>query len=111
VDTKGRLRAQLALAKEGSPGLWLMDEKGTARLNAGIYPDGTSYLGLQDKDGQMIELMRSWGPKESPLLIFKQSGQNRMITALNPAPDSVPFLITYDSKHARNLHFGKYDGP
>ena len=65
VDGQGKVRARLAFSEEGTPGLWFFDEKGVARVNLGIYSDGTSYFGLQDAQGQMIELMRSFGPKEA----------------------------------------------
>ena len=50
VDDQGRTRAQLGFSKEGPLGLWIMDEKGTARIALGLYPDGTSHFGLQDKN-------------------------------------------------------------
>lgn len=111
VDGQGRLRAQLGFAKEGPPGFWIMDEKGVARMIFGLYSDGTSYFGLQDKQGQMIELMRSFGPAEAPLLIFKNQGQDMMITGLNPTSQPLPFLMTYEAGHQRKMHFGKYEGP
>lgn len=110
VDSQGRLRAQLGFAKEGPPGFWLFDEKGTARVAMGIYPDGTSHFGLQDKQGQMIQLMRSIGPEESPLLIFKNRGQDMMLMGLNQAQHA-PFLMNYEKDRQRKMVFGTYDGP
>lgn len=111
VDGKGRLRGQLAVTKEGVPGLWLTDEKGVARGIFGLYEDGTGYLGLQDAQGRMIQLMRSFGAQESPLLIFKNQGQDMMITGLNPGREVVPFLMSYEKGRTRKVHFGKYEGP
>jgi hypothetical protein len=110
VDSQGRLRAQLGFAKEGPPGLWLMDEKGVARVVLGLYPDGTGHYGLQDKSGRMIQLARSFGNEESPLLIFKHQGQDSMLMGLNPT-DQIPFLMYYDKARTRKLEFGKYKGP
>lgn len=110
VDSQGRIRAQLGFAKEGPPGFWILDQKGTARIAMGLYPDETAHFGLQDKNGAMIELMRSFGPKESPLLIFKQSGQDEMIAGLNSSQRQ-PFLMYYDKSRSRKLQFGTYDGP
>jgi hypothetical protein len=110
VDTQGRLRAQLGFSKEGPPGFWMMDQRGTARIAMGLYPDETSHLGLQDKNGQMIQLMRSIGSGESPLLIFKHSGEDSMITGLNSA-EHAPFLMLYEKGHKRKMQFGTYDGP
>lgn len=110
VDGQGKLRAQLGFSKEGPPGFWIMDEKGTARLAMGLYPDGSSHFGLQDKQGRMIELMRSFGPGESPLLIFKSQGEDRMISGLSIS-ELTPFLVTIDKDHKRKMQFGTYDGP
>jgi hypothetical protein len=110
TDARGKLRAQLAFAKEGPPGLWLMDEKGTARAIIGLYPDGSAHIGLQDERGQMIQLMRSYGPKGTPLHIFKLDGQDKMITGLNPGADPVPFLMSYE-QGKKKVHFGQYEGP
>ena len=110
VDDRGRLRAQLAFAKEGPPGLWLMDERGTARAIVGLYADGTAHIGLQDEQGQMIQLMRSYGPRNTPLHIFKLKGEDKMITGLNPGADPVPFLMSYEGAN-KKVHFGRYEGP
>ena len=83
VDAHGKLRAQLGMSKEGPPGMWFMDEKGVVRIAMGLYEDGTSHFGLQDKDGNMIQLMRSAGANEAPLLIFKNKATDRMILGLN----------------------------
>lgn len=105
VDKQGRTRIILGFAQEGPPGIWINDEKGVPRFIAGLYHDQTSYLGLQDKNGQMIELMRSVGSDETPLLIFKNKGADKMITGLNTKAE--PFLMFYDKSMAKDL-FGKY---
>lgn len=109
VDSNGKLRGQLAIAKEGPPGLWLMDDKGVARAIIGLYQDGSAYYGLQDKNGAMIQLARSVGEDETPLLIFKRKGADSMIMGLNPA-DKMPFLMKYEADHKRTHIFGKSDG-
>ena len=106
VDAKGRIRIQLGFSKEGPPGIWLLDEKGTARLIMGLYEDQTSYLGLQDKNGLMIELMRSVGPKETPLLIFKHQGQDKMITGLDSSAKS---FLQYEEMGKTRMLFGTYE--
>ncbi|MBY0413437.1 MAG: hypothetical protein K2Q18_04700 [Bdellovibrionales bacterium] len=109
VDNQGRLRGQYAISKEGSPGIWLMDDKGVPRLSMGVYPDGAAYMGLQDKNGQMILLARSVGSDEAPLLIFKTKGQDSMIMGLN-SKNKTPFLMNYDANHKRTHVFGTSDG-
>lgn len=111
VDTTGRVRAQLGFSSEGPPGLWILDEKGVARIAMGLYPDNTSHFGLQDKNGAMIQLMRSVGPSESPLLIFKNKGEDRMILGLNSSQTD-PFFVAYDkSNHKKTIFSGFSDGP
>jgi hypothetical protein len=109
VDSHGKLRAQFGFSKEGPPGLWFMDEKGVARIAMGLYPDGTSHFGLQDKDGNMIQLMRSIGASESPLLIFKNKGADRMILGLNSNVD--PSFVSYDKNGKKKTVQGFADGP
>ena len=77
----------------------------------GLYPDDTAYFGLQDKNGQMVQLMRSFGPSESPLHIFKNSGQDRLILGLN-SQHVEPFFISYDKKdHKKSIYNGFADCP
>jgi hypothetical protein len=66
---------------------------------------------LNDKNGSAVQILRSYGPRESPLHIFKTQGQDKMIIGLNPDADPVPFLMHYDAKQSRSLVFGKYTGP
>ena len=110
VDGTGHVRAQIGLSDGDSPGIWLMDGAGVARVSLGVYGDGAGYIGLQDRQGQMIELMRSFGVQEAPLLIFKNKGQDMMITGLDPK-STVPFLMKYEKDRTRTLQFGSYDGP
>lgn len=109
VDASGKLRAQLGFSKEGPPGFWLLDEKGTARIAMGLYPDGTSHLGLQDRNGLMIQLMRSVGAEEAPVLIQKNKGQDRLILGLNAT--LTPFFVSYDKQNKKTVHTGFADGP
>jgi hypothetical protein len=110
VDSSGKLRAQLAIGKEGGSGLWLMDAQGRARVNVGVYADGTGFVVLNDPQGQAVQILRSFGPHETPLHIFKNGGQDKMIMGLNPS-DKAPFVMHYDEKRKRNLAFGQYTGP
>jgi hypothetical protein len=110
VDSSGNLRGQFGFAKEGPPGFWLMDEKGMARIMMGLYPDGTAHFGLQDRNGMMIQLMRSIGPSESPLLIFKNKGQDKMILGLNSSK-AEPFFIMHDKDQIKKIQAGFADGP
>ncbi|MBX7232116.1 MAG: hypothetical protein K1X29_08525 [Bdellovibrionales bacterium] len=110
IGSDGKIRAQLGFAKEGPPGFWIMDEKGVPRVTIGLYPDGTSHIGLQDQSGKMIQLLRSFGPAESPLHIFKNNDQDRMILGLNSSKRD-PFFITYNKSLKKKIHLDLDDGP
>ncbi len=64
----------------------------------------------QDKNGLMIQLMRSIGTSESPILIFKNNGQDRMILGLNSIQTN-PFFVTYDKTQKKKIHTDFSDGP
>ena len=110
LDAAGKVRIKMAVLDDTAPNVWFFDNQGKARLIQGLYHDQTSYYGLQDAQGQMIQLARSFGNQESPLLIFKNKGKDSMITGLNPS-DQTPFTMYYDRNNKRQLNFGKYDGP
>ena len=110
TDPQGRLRIQIGFSKEGPPGIWLMDEKGVARLAFGLYNDGTGHMGIQDKNGQMVQLLRTFGSQEAPLLIFKNQGQDRMILGLNSGTID-PFFISYAKDRKKKVYSEFGDGP
>ncbi len=110
VDSLGRSRIRLGYSGN-SPGIWILDEKGVARGIFGLYEDNTAYLGLQDEKGEMIQLMRAYGPNEAPFHIFKTKGTDQMIIGLNSGPETVPFLMTYKKDRSKEVHFGIYEGP
>lgn len=111
VDSRGKIRAQLALSKEGPPALFLLDEQGRARGSFGLYHDGSAHLVLNDKNNQATHVMRSYGSDDSPLMIFKAKGRDEMIMGLNPSARAEPFMLYYDPARQRKFQFGKYDGP
>jgi hypothetical protein len=111
VDISGRTRAKLAFSADGDPSLWLMDKQNRPRVNLGLYSDGTGFLVFNNQQGQAVQILRSFGEGEAPLHIFKSSGQDIMITGLNPKADKTPFLFYYDDKRERKVQFGRYEGP
>jgi len=52
VDVKGKVRAELKLLANGSPGLWFYDEKGKPRAVLAVLPDGSPNLMFQDEKGK-----------------------------------------------------------
>jgi hypothetical protein len=91
----GRRAALIAMAPNGSPGIWLMDPQGRPRLELGLYPenDFTPGVVLNDEQGRAAGLFRMAGPNHSPVLVFKADGQDRMVQGLDMnEPSRAPFL-------------------
>lgn len=81
----GKAALMIAMAPNGSPGLWFMDPEGRARMSLGLYPenDFTPGLVLTDEKGQAVGLFRMAGPNHSPVLVFKSDGHDRMVMGLD----------------------------
>ncbi len=108
VDGSGRLLGQLARGNEGSPALFLYDGKGTARVVIGLYGDGTPHLVLNDDKGLATAIVRQAGAQQSPVIVLKAKGRDRLILGLNMSqPQTDPFLVTFDRNGKKN-HFGEY---
>jgi len=81
----GKTAALLAMAPNGTPGLWLMDPEGRPRLVLNLYPenDYAPGFGMNDEQGRAVGLFRMAGPNHSPVLVFKSDGQDRMVLGLD----------------------------
>lgn len=108
-DSNRKLRAQLAMGREGGPALFLMDTKGRARVVLGVYPPSESelpFLVLNDQNNAAAGLFRLVGPKEVPYLILKHQGSDRSIYGLSPNDPSEAFIQTF-GKSTTNFDLGK----
>ena len=111
LDKAGKIKLQLSSNSEDQGSLFVFDNSGKVRLTLGLYSDQTGSIVLNDKNGNATQILRSFGPNEAPLHIFKTNGTDMMISGLNPSDKPTPFLMYYDSARKRTLSFGKYDGP
>ena len=109
VDKEGRLRAQLAMGREGGPALFIMDSKGVARVVLGVYPPGEGelpFLVLNDSDQNAAGLFRLVGSEQSPFVILKHKGADKSIFGLSQATGESAFLYhNNDGQH--QVVFGK----
>lgn len=95
VDGNGRRRIQLAISKEGGPGLFFFDSQGKVRLVLGVYPPAEGelpFLVLNDSDQNAAGLFRLVGSSQVPFLIFKNKGQDRAILGLSERTPETIFL-------------------
>jgi len=113
IGPDGKLAAQLGMAKEGAPCLWLMDNQGRARLNLCLYPENGFAPGvvLMDEKGEAAGLFRLAGIHQSPVLVFKSNGGDRMMMGLDinePAQD--PFLTIVGQAGNKLTSLGQENG-
>jgi hypothetical protein len=109
VDKSGKLRAQLAMSREGSPALFLMDTNGAARVVLGIYPPAENelpFLVLNDAKGSAAGIFRLVGANEFPYLVLKHGGSDRAILGLTSAPQESAFFLNIKPGE-RQVVFGK----
>jgi len=107
VDAQGRKRGVIGASTEGSPGIWLFDKNGVARLNMGLYPDQNSYIVLNDKFGRAVQIFRTIGGSNAPVLVMKANGRDRIVMGLNWKKNLEPFLRYYEHDGTPHSLFGK----
>jgi hypothetical protein len=108
VNASGKTTAQLATSGEGSPCLFLFDKDGHARAEIGCYGDGMPFVVLNDPKGQATGIFRNAGSQESPVLVLKAQGRDRMIVGLQMDDKAQePFIEYYDAKGAKHEFLGK----
>ena len=105
VDADGKRKAMIGFSGEGSPAIWFFDDKGTPRLNLGVYGDGNPVIVLNDANGQAVQIFRTVGTASDPVLVMKAEGRDRIILGLDARKD--PYLTTFDGGGARHAVFGK----
>jgi hypothetical protein len=108
VDAKGKRQALMATSAEGAPGIWLFDKNGKARLNMGLYSDNNAVIVLNDENEQAVEIFRTVGPQNAPVLVMKSHGRDRIVMGLNWTGEREPFLVLYDASGTKQTIFGHY---
>jgi hypothetical protein len=116
-DSAGKVRARLTSdGREGSPGLFLLDPEGLARVSIGEFPDkswavtladgnrrnrgrlsiggdGSPGLSLADSDGRVRASINVFSDS-SNLLLYDAAGRNRIQVGV--WPDGLPAFNLYD---------------
>ena len=105
VGADGRRQIVMGTSGEGSPGIWIFDRNGKARLSIGLYGDNNASVVLNDEREQAVQIFRTAGEKSAPVLVMKSQGRDRIVMGLNGASQD-PFLVLYGVDGAKQSVFG-----
>ena len=110
VDAGGKVRAELAMSRDGGPGIFFFDTAGRNRLVIGLYSPAESeypFVVLNDTQQHAAGIFRLFGGHETPVVVLKNQGRDRSIYGLNPN-STEPFLVNYAGDGKRSDVFGKF---
>ena len=107
IGSDNRKLVSLGTSGENSAGIWFFDRNGRSRLNLGLYGDGNAMIVLNDEKEMAVQILRTFGPKNSPVLVMKNDGRDRIVMGLNPGTQD-PFLVHYDNKGKKEKVFGDF---
>jgi hypothetical protein len=110
VDGGGKVRAELAISRDGGPALFFFDSAGRNRLVLGLYSPAESefpFVVLNDTQQHAAGIFRLFGGHETPVVVLKNQGRDRSIYGLN-ASSTEPFLTNYAGDGKRIDVFGKF---
>jgi hypothetical protein len=110
LDGAGRVRAELALAGDGDPALFFFDREGRNRMNLGLYSPSEGelpFIVLNDTNLRAAGIFRLFGPKQTPVVVFKHEGQDRSIYGLNPTSTD-PFIVNMAPGGSKTHVFGNW---
>lgn len=107
TDRNGKKIGLISNSPAGTPGIWLFDRNGKVRLNIGLYEDDNATIVLNDSNEEAVQIFRTVGEKNAPVLVMKHNGQDRIVLGLNFATLD-PFFVFYDSDGKKNTLFGNY---
>ncbi len=105
VGADGRRQIVMGTSGEGSPGIWIFDRNGKARLSIGLYGDNNASVVLNDESEQAVQIFRTVGERSAPVLVMKSQGRDRIVMGLNGASQD-PFLVLYGVDGAKQSVFG-----
>ena len=106
VGADGRRQIVMGTSGEGSPGIWIFDRNGKARLSIGLYGDNNASVVLNDEHEQAVQIFRTVGERSAPVLVMKSQGRDRIVMGLNNASQD-PFLVLYGVDGAKQSVFGR----
>ena len=110
VDAGGKVRAELAMSRDGGPGIFFFDTAGRNRLVIGLYSPAESeypFVVLNDTQQHAAGIFRLCGGHETPVVVLKNQGRDRSLYGLNPN-STEPFLVNYSVDGKRSDVFGKF---
>jgi len=105
VGADGRRQIVMGTSGEGSPGIWIFDRNGKARLSIGLYGDNNASVVLNDEREQAVQIFRTVGEKSAPVLVMKSQGRDRIVMGLNGSSQD-PFLVLYGADGSKQSVFG-----
>src|SRR6266581_6747839 len=105
VGADGRRQIVMGTSGEGSPGIWIFDRNGKARLSIGLYGDNNASVVLNDEREQAVQIFRTVGEKSAPVLVMKSQGRDRIVMGLNGSSQD-PFLVLYGTDGSKQSVFG-----
>jgi len=110
IDSNGRTRAELAMSRDGGPGLFFYDTKGRNRLELGLYSPAESeypFVVLNDTQLHAAGIFRLYGGSETPVVVLKNQGRDRSIYGLNPNSTEA-FIVNYSKDGKKTNAFGDF---
>jgi hypothetical protein len=110
VDAGGKVRAELAMSRDGGPALFFFDAAGRNRLVLGLYSPAESeypFVVLNDTQQRAAGIFRLFGGHETPVVVLKNQGRDRSVYGLN-ATTTEPFITNFAGDGKRADVFGKF---
>src|ERR1700733_162436 len=110
VDVGGKVRAELAISKDGEPSLFFFDTAGRNRLALGLYSPAEGEaptVVLNDAQQNAAGIFRLFGAHDTPVVVLKSQGRDRSVYGLNPNSLD-PFLANYAGDGKKTDLFGNY---
>jgi hypothetical protein len=110
VDVGGKVRAELAISKDGGPSLFFFDTAGRNRLVLGLYAPAEGEaptVVLNDAQQHAAGIFRLFGAHDTPVVVLKSQGRDRSVYGLNPNSMD-PFLANYADDGKKTDLFGSY---
>ena len=110
VDAAGKVRAELAMSRDGGPAMFFFDSAGRNRLVLGLYPPAESeypFVVLNDTKQNAAGIFRLFGGRETPVVVLKNQGRDRSVYGLN-AGTTEPFITNFAADGKRTDVFGRF---
>src|ERR1700719_4380952 len=94
TDSGGKVRAELAMSRDGGPSLFFFDTSGRNRLVLELYSPAECVaptVVLNDSQQHAAGIFRLFGARDTALVVLKSLDRDRSFSGLNPTSTD-PFL-------------------